>query len=71
MLCDSLDGRRILGRMDTCIVNWLYSNTKEKDFFRKEVLTGQWGVGERGGGAHPARKAQGAGGWGYICFVQK
>ena len=44
---------------------------KKKIFLEKEVLTGQWGVGERGGGAHPAQKAQGAGGWVYICFVQK
>lgn len=44
---------------------------KKKIILEKEVLTGQWGAGARGGGANPAWKAQGAGGWGYICFVQK
>ena len=44
MLCGSLDGREVLGRMDTCvcvaetlkftwnydIIDWLYPKTKEK-----------------------------------------
>ena len=60
MLCDSLDGRRI-GRIDTCIVNWLYSNTKEKDFFRKRGIdrpVGSWGAGRR---STPC--PEGTGGW--------
>ena len=50
MLCDSLDGREIGGRMDTCIsmaksslftwnyyniVDWLYTNTKCFGYMKK------------------------------------
>ena len=67
MLCDSLDGRRILGRMDTCIVNWLYSNTKEKDLFQKKRYwraSGELGS-EEDEHTLPGRHR------GYICFGQK